>query len=728
MRLKFKEIILKYKEVVIGFAVIFFVVVINRFPDGYTILGGDVFQYINIKDHFLFYWYEWFNRVTLFYGVFYLLEIVGVGATSQLSWYLGIFLLGSYFSFWFFSRLIFPAFSKTICALLSVFYATNIYTLFIFTQVWGFTPYMMAYIFIPILTGLYIAILKSHQYHKYLFIFLLLSFLLSVSFINPAFAVVLGIYFSILTVLLLLARVVFFNRDTCKKIFFVVLGAIFMNIYWILPLLPQVTGGIEEVNSSEVLNLNERLQKTSNTFYDTFRLLPTSEQKLYFPINFPYKKLIWMKDGLIILSFLPFFILLAGFFVPKNQVREKQFYAVFMGIFAVFVILVARVRYPFDWLNSFLFNLPGLNVLRGYDKLSIVVPFLIATLLLIVFSVIWNKVYGKILAGLFFVLLVALTLPFYLGGMQTKMSYILRNQNSYKSATYSALIKIPQEYYEVKSIIDNNPDNVKVSVLPFSPGSSIGRIDLTDWKVNAVHFAPSLYNKKYIELNDTYIPDWMFAKDFMNDTYESNWITDLYGLIGIKYVIYHKDAKPKVVKGFEQKRKLMEDSGALVKLSENNKFILYEIPDENVFPYIYSVEKGISLEKKMEGLHEAIVIEKKAIQKVEYEKENFKKVSIRLNEDIEDRLIVINERYEPLWKAVYVSKNGNKRILKRDNTIKYANAWKTGKNLKSGGRIEVYHSSEPLMIPGIIITGLALSTILSLGAISLRKKYVKNVS
>lgn len=229
----------EYKWFLLGLAVLGWVVVVNFFPTGYIILGGDVLQPINLKEQFANFHYGWFSgRVSIFYGFFYLLDILGVTSTGQLSWYLGIFVFGAYLSFSLFSRLVFPRTPKWLSLAMSIFYATNVYTLYIFTSTWGFTSYQILYIFIPALTGLYIKVLETRK-DVFIYFFLFVVFLASMSFSNPAFAVSLGIYFLLLTIALFVFRFTPFNRDAVKRIVILLIGAVLLNAYWIVPLVPQ---------------------------------------------------------------------------------------------------------------------------------------------------------------------------------------------------------------------------------------------------------------------------------------------------------------------------------------------------------------------------------------------------------------------------------------------------------------------------------------------------------
>ena len=240
----------EHKWFLFGLVALGWIIMINHFPAGYIILGGDVLQPINMKEQFANFHYGWFaGRVSLFYGIFYLLSVFGISETAQISWYLGIFLFSAYISFFLFCRVLFPGVGKGIAAALSLFYATNIYTLYIFTATWGFTNFQILYVFIPILTALYLKVLVSRE-KKFIFFFLLAAALSSVSFSNPAFALSLGIYFFLLTAALFIFRVARFDSDVFKKIAFLAAGSLLLNMYWMLPLAPQVLGGIQEINNS----------------------------------------------------------------------------------------------------------------------------------------------------------------------------------------------------------------------------------------------------------------------------------------------------------------------------------------------------------------------------------------------------------------------------------------------------------------------------------------------
>lgn len=712
-----------YKWEVIGFFLLALVVLVNVFPTGYIILGADILQPIHMAEHYVHFHYEWLGRVSLFYGIFYFLDSLGISDTAQISWYLGIFLFASYFSFLSFCSILFPQSTRLARVVTALFYATNLYTLYIFTATWGYTHYQIVYAFLPVVTGLYIRSLEKKGAIDIVSL-LIVVFLCSSSYGNPAFALSFGIYFFFLTLALFLFRIVDFSKGTVKSLVAIIFGAFLVNIYWILPLLPQLRGGIAGVYSSEFVDLTERLAKTSNAIFDTIRLLPTSEQNRYFPTNFPYTRIAWLKQPLLGLAFLPFFIALIGWIQRRYlSSREQRLYTVFLSVFVVFTVLVARVRFPFETLNSFLFQLPGLNTLRGWDKLATITPFLLSVLILLFFISIQAKRYARIIFGGFFLLLIVLALPFYVGGLQTKMSYILSGQKvkDFRSAKQSALVKIPDAYESIAPLLNADPSESKISMLPYSPGSSVGRVNLPTWKVNGPHPANSLYNKKYIELYNDYLPGWIFAKDFEKTEYDPKWITELYGLLGIKYIFYHKDAKVESIESLVTAKSYLEQSGQINKISDNDSFSLYQLNEAYLFPYLYTAPVAPVVPFSPQGL--VLVVEhlRAEITPLQYERINPMKVVFKVTGSLPaGTALFLNEKYDPLWRAEYISSDGKHSPLQRDTGIQYANVWKVGENL-SAGRVEVYYMPINLLSFGEWVSGVSLLLLFGMGWILRRR-------
>lgn len=144
------------------------------------------------------------ERIRIYFSFpFYFLNKIGFSDSQQLSFYLGIFVIGSYLSFYFFLKIVFEEANDLIRSVASVFYALNIYTLYVFTYAWGYSPIQSIYIFVPILVGLWFVFLKK-QKTSHAIIFVIILFFASSGFLNPAFALSFFIFLVIFSIALVI--------------------------------------------------------------------------------------------------------------------------------------------------------------------------------------------------------------------------------------------------------------------------------------------------------------------------------------------------------------------------------------------------------------------------------------------------------------------------------------------------------------------------------------------
>lgn len=700
-----------------------FVVWINLFPEGYILVGGDVLQEINLSEQFSHVHDEWFGRVSLFYLPFYVLDKIGVSWTAQLSWYLGIFLFSAYFSFLAFEGLMFPSIFRRTRVLAALFYATNIYTLYIFTSSWGYTHYQIIYIFIPVLTGLYIKALRENGW-RFSLLFLALAIVASMSFSNPAFALALGIYFFLLTVVAMFLGIIGSERKIWKRVTVLVIGAFLLNAYWILPLVPQISIGVESVANSSDIVLTDVLRKKSNAIYDTVRLVQTGEWKYYFPQNFPYPQFSWVKKWILALAFSPFLLVLWSWFRGKIQKEQQQLFLLWITLFVIFIMLVAHTRFPFETINDFLFQLPGFNTMRGYDKTATFTPFLLSALFLVALNGLEKEKYFKfVLVGAAAVVLL-LALPFYAGGLQTRLSYIMSGQKAkdFKKAKYSVLVKIPESYKDAAKIIDKNPSDEKLSVLPYSPGSSVGRVNLPERKINGPDILRGLSERKYIDLTEARFNDRKFAEDFNGAIYNPRWIVDLYGLLGIKYVAYHWDAKKNVLEKFELARAYLEDNKMLNQIFASKDLTVYTIEEKRIFPYIYSASGELFVSELVGGLAQKIENFRSNMVAVDYSRKSMWKISVPVKQLVQEKNIYLNEMSHPLWTAEYVAPDGKRRALRKINGVVFANVWQISDIVGQDGAVEIYYKPIYWMLVGQVISSASILTLFLFGAYATKKK------
>ena len=709
MNVFIKEFFSKYRWEALGLLLVICVVIINRFPTGYVIAGEDTFQHINLQEHYRLLFYDWQGRASLFYGIFYLLDRLHISETAQLSWYLGIFLIGAYVSFIGFTRLVFGKINNKIAVSGALFYSLNLYTLYIFTYTWGYSHFQILYIFIPVLTGTYIAFLRSWRMY-YAALFLLFLFLASSGFTNPAFAVSLFIFLLSLTIFLVLARVMIFNYRAVMRLLVLGLLSFLISAHWILPIVPQITRGVSDLVETNSIDLGWWLQKTSNPISETLRLGQFNSGS-FFPSNNPYVDFDFIKPLILSLSFLPIMIILVG--IWRGEMHESKHRRLFWALFSllvVFVALNARVRYPFDGLNNFIFHLPGLNTLRSYEKIAIFTPFILAALLTITLMRSWTGRWRQAVVTIM-VLILLLPLPFYIGKLQQNMSFIFAQRSKdFQKSSHSFLIKIPQPYYDAQEIINKDEDNFKIASLPYNT-DKIGWVSYPGWKMRGNDITAALYKAPIINPNSPYIGQWIFAKDFNEQEDNPLWIVELLGILNTKYVIYHKDVHDEFIEQSQGKILYLKSLGALTTIADNEYFTLYRIKEEYVAPYIYTNNQQDSLKNySIQNILENGKQTRDTWEEVSYTRVHPKKIIVSLPNDLRGRNLTLSESYDPLWQATYYN-NGKRLILERDNSVIYANAWHIDEKLQ-GGSVIIEYLPMKLFFVGAWISGSIVSLVI----------------
>jgi hypothetical protein len=704
----------------LGLLVLVIVVFINLFPRGYVFGGGDSVQFINIKNGFPWLFFSWNGSTSLFYLIFYFLGWLGVSDTTQLSFYLGIFLIGSYASFDAFSRLIFLKTAGSLRMLSSLFYALNLFTLFVFTGNLGFSYFFFLYLFVPVLVGLFIKFLESGKFiiGACFLVFILLA---SPGFGNPAFALSFSLLFLLLTIFLIVFRYVVLNRSLFFNLIILVFLSFLINMFWILPMVPQMKGGVANLYSGNAVDLNWALQHSSSPIYLTLMLAhPTKE---YFPYDFPYQVVMFLKKFFIFLSFLPAIFILTGTILLKkfkNTQEKKLFLALFAVLIALAMLLV-KVGYPFREINNFIFHIWGLNTLRGVEKISIYIPFLLASMVLITANN-FQK-YKKWITWIL-ILIVFIPLPFFVGKIQQNISYRFPSGSNFQKYRLSFLVKIPQEYYDIQAIINNNEEKSFIAILPKTKNDGSGISDFPKWRFYGDDITKYLYDKQLIGANNkNFFKGWYFAEDFDKDSsgkYE--WIVKLLGMMNSRYIIFHKDATEKYVEMAEPKMRLLEKEGVINKIQENNYFILYSIPNKFFLSYISWQKVDISLESNASSISNNFEKIKENSRAADFKEVNPRRYEVATNGEANN--IILAEPFDVNWKAYIIDVNGKQKEIQTHFLARgYANGWKIEKSTLKEKIIIEYFPTRLLFI-GIIISGVTLIVIF--GCVAHIKLYAKN--
>lgn len=684
---------------IFGLLILSIVILVNIFPKGYVFGGGDSVQLIETGGNLENIVYNWEGRALFFNAFFYFLSLIGIGNNIQLSFYLGLFIFGSYFSFYLFINLIFPKTEPYKKVFASLFYALNLYTLFIFTGNWGYSCFPTLYIFLPLFVGLFIQFIKT-QKNIYGIFFVILTLLGSSGFGNPAFLYSFIIFLLTLLLGLIIFKYVQFTKILLLKIILLAVFSFLINSFWIFPLLSLLRGGVEGLQTSDIVEFNWWIRQTASPIENTLSLNHFSGD--YFPYNFYYKNIDYLKNLFIFLSFIPIIAIAFGIFLKKKISSENsRFFWIFIFILPIFTLLVARLTAPFEVLNYYIYRLPGFITLRGFDKTAIYIPFLLSVLLLISVFNIKSK---KVLWTLFFVTLIT-PLPFFAGKIQQTAGYRVNSKKDYRETPMSFLIKIPDEYYQIGKLINADKEKNFISTLPETYNDGSGIAYYPKWNFYGSDITKYLYEKKFIEANISYFKNWSFTSAFNEASENYSWLPKLIGIMNSKYIIYHKDAPEESVLQSQYKMKVLKDGGFIKSINDNDYFTLYEIDPELVMPYI-SYQK-----ENFEWRNDPVWIERNAEKIIEASKEasireiNPKKFEINFQNSEFARNIVLAEKFDPLWKAYAVDLNSRETVIKNHFLARgYANGWVI-ENPENINKIIIEYYPVRLMWRGIWISG-----------------------
>lgn len=689
----------KNKWYFLGFLVLIAVVSVNIFPRGYVFSGGDTAQLINAKESFRKLFFDWNGATGIFYFVFYLLSKLGISESVQLSWYLGIFIFGSYIAFDIFSRLLFGDISDPKKMFVSLFYALNLYTLFIFSGNWGYSYFPSLYIFIPVLLGLFIKFLETH---RFIFgsLFGLVLLLSSSGFGNPAFFISFFIFLVLVFFSLAIAGHIKPDKKMFSDIFILTTVSFLIMSFSILPVIPEVKSGVEKVYNSEVLEFNYVIRSTASPIANTVSLIHFTRD--HFPYNFPYESLSFLRGFFIIISFFPVIFATLGIFFIRNFPRDKK--RIFLSFWLVFfsmVLLAARVTSPFEVINYYIYHIWGMDVMRGFDKTGIYIPFILSVLILIVLSGIRSK--SKVFFSMMIIILIPL--PFYFGKLQQTVGYRNQNGKNLKNLSISFLVKIPEEYYEIKPIINEEKQKSFVAVLPYTRNDGSGISDYPKWKLYGFDLTQYLYNKNYIIGNSSTFGGWLFSRSFNDElSLDVSWMAKILGMMNVEYIIYHKDATKDAVAKTQLKMEELEKESVILKMADNEYFTLYKLSDDYFMPYLSWQKGDIKIDGNASSVNEKFDDLKDATAGASFREINPKKYLVDFENGKSGRYLVLAEPYDSSWRAYYILKNGEEKEIENHFTARgYANGWEVGDNPEIE-KIFVEYYPERLMWRGMSIS------------------------
>jgi len=307
--------------------------------------------------------------------------------------------------------------------------------------------------------------------------------------------------------------------------------------------------------------------------------------------DFYTSKNLYSNSNILIAISMGYFIFLIIAILFKKRKQEKNWlhYLIF---FIILFFLLMRLTPPFDKINSFVYQF--FKFFRSPDKLFVFYPFfyLILLSLLLYYSKFSRRIINTIL-----ILVLIIPFPFYIGGIPKYLSYKDRSD-------YSATVKIPQEYYDIRKIINEDIYQLSIISLPYSVVNSINWVNYPKWHYTGLDVLSMMYDKLYISSNTFDHPCLETKLSFKE--YNEAGIVNKEKFIALlqkfsgKYIILHKDITKDWIDNSQTINntiKVLESDRALKQLDNNDYFTLFELDDNYLVPLISSSKSEIYFQK-----------------------------------------------------------------------------------------------------------------------------------
>jgi hypothetical protein len=355
-----------------------------------------------------------------------------------------------------------------------------------------------------------------------------------------------------------------------------------------------------------------------------------------------------------------------------------------------------------DSMTLKIFTLPILNTLRSYDKTFIFLPFLLFIIIFLGIQDYYNKhpssfrsmklrklnlhLTHRRLVVVAFVLVMVWVTPFFMGGIQTRYSYILDPGTDYQSSTYSYLVEIPDDYYNAANLLSEDLRQNKILDLPYSVINSVGWMNYPKWHVVSADPTEQLFSKTRVQSNGAYFYQYSQYWNTMNTT-DSEWIVSLMSLYNVQYMIYHKDVDDRFINQTQEKIQYLQNQSCITLTGNYTNFELYQLNSTYYRPCIYPSNSATLVNGSTNQLVDTLMqtnltnseiffltwqispplqliedynlnstnIENNSNQtimpKITFQKDNLSKYQVKVENATSPFFLVFSESYNPWWKA-----------------------------------------------------------------------------
>lgn len=435
---------------------------------------------------------------------------------------------------------------------------------------------------------------------KYIFVTLLLTFIFSPSFSIISAPALFSFYPLAISFLILYTKLIIKRKIIIKHIllgFFLFLG---IQAFHLFPQINAIFTPGNEINST-IFSSESKFNRGLSYFSAVAEDIKTSINLLGFPQN----KVFNPFAGIFIIF--PLLMVVSFIFSRKKTILLTAFF-----FFAVLFFATANITQL--WLSIYknLFYIPGFSMFRNfYGQWQFVYVFFYSILFGQALYIILSKLNKKYI----YLLLSFLTLILILNAMPLLRGELVRRP-LWQSKDVIEVMQMDPDYEKALAFISSLPSDAKVLILPITdPGYQI-----VAGKKGGAYMGPSTIAYLAGKKDFAGLEEFDKYKDVVLSLIENKEFSELkrmLGIFSIKYIFYNAD--PRVYDDFPAfpyiyaRKFLPRDMRSYkefvreLQLKEikniNNKFFIFELPDNYDVPEIFVAKKSINFNKSMVEIH-----------------------------------------------------------------------------------------------------------------------------
>lgn len=511
------------------------------------------------------------------------LELLKLPAFTAEAILLSVLFIAAGFSMYFLASSLFGSEKKLLGFAAAIFYMFNSYNI----VNWAIPhPVPMAsYAFYPLIFAFFVRGLHSKG-KPFLdaIIVGLGSLILVTGNFAPSFLLI--TYFTIFLYFIFYLIFLGAKGERIRALKFTALSAIVIflfNIWWIVPLVTLSREGAAWFASS-TMSLEWSVQNYSkySSFLHLFQLFGWPG---WGTDTFGYDKAYTTNPFLIILSFLPIFLVLTGLILLKSRFvnlsqRNRNIFLFFVGFYLLAMFLSKGIQPPLETLNWWLYKfVPGFAIFRTVSvKLGIMMTLSMAILFSVSLTIVHQRLRKKWLTGMIVALILIYNYPFFTGAA------ILAKKSFYDSTVHH---KLPQYYLDTADWINQQVDDFKILPLPAQGNWEIYKWD-DDERYIGVDVFNELSNKT---VKHAYTSGDLIKTDIYNAFRQQTAqnVDKILGFLNIKYLLLQKNSDPAVfgtlTPNYIEKQIMSLENVYLEKNFGPLNF--YRLDDKYFLPHIY---------------------------------------------------------------------------------------------------------------------------------------------